>query len=144
MDTNFHWNTLSRLLRLLDRLIWNLTMILPPDSRKGNGLIPELEISKSPLGPLKNIFPPFPATTKLTSCCPRLPLTLTITLTLTLTLALTQKYSFWGDRQREVLRWFYHERISKPGIEPGIFGLEAGILLHPCALNTEYNFLALW
>ena len=43
------------------------------DSRKGNGLIPELEISKSPLSPLENIFQPFPATTKLTSCCRRLP-----------------------------------------------------------------------
>ena len=43
------------------------------DSRKGNGLIPELEISKSPLSPLANIFPPYPATTKLISCCRRLP-----------------------------------------------------------------------
>ena len=30
------------------------------DSRKGNGLIPELEISKLPLSPLENIFQSFP------------------------------------------------------------------------------------
>ena len=35
---------------------------------------------------------------------------------------------FLSDWQREVLRWFYDGRISKPGIEPGIFGLDAGIL----------------
>ena len=47
-----------------------------PDSRKGNGLIRELEISKSPLSPLENIFPPFPATIKTHFLLPSTSLTL--------------------------------------------------------------------